>query len=297
MKFDVLAINANPLLNLVYPGEFKPHDINRIEATTMTAEGKGVNVARFLARHGYSVLLTGFAGGRSGDWLRDLIEAEGINDALVETAAPLRVGFMASGRADTHPTTVFPGGFPVTSVECRRLLDRVDALLGSVRLVIASGSVPDPAANHLYADLLALCAHHRVPCWLDAYGVAMSQALAGDAPPQLAKPNLQELAQSSLWERVEELHVTDGANPVEIASRTEGHWRVHPPIIRQVNPVGSGDCYVAGLAHGWLSGMAMEKRLSYAAAAGSVNALRQDVAAFAPVEVEPWLDQVRIERI
>jgi 1-phosphofructokinase family hexose kinase len=297
MAHDVLAINANPLLNLVYPGDFVPHQINRVATMAMTAEGKGVNVARFLARHGYRVVLTGFAGGRSGDWLRELIEKDGIADALVETAAPLRIGFMASGLEDTHPTTVFPGGFPVTHAECGALLDRVDSLLSSVRLVIASGSVPDPVANNLYADLLSLCARRGVPCWLDAYGASMSQALCGQVAPVLAKPNRQELEQSNLWERVEELHITDGASPVEVSSRAEGRWRVTPPVIRQVNPVGSGDCYVAGLAHGWLSGLSMEERLSYAASAGLVNALRQDVAAFPPGEVEPWLGRVKVERL
>jgi len=140
MNFEVLAVNANPLLNLVHAGEFTPGAVNRVAAMAVAAEGKGVNVARVLARHGHAVVLTGFAGGHSGAWLRELVRAEGVADAFVQTAATLRVGFMAGG-AEGHPTTVFPGGFPVTSAECAALLEQVEKLLGSVRLVIASGSV------------------------------------------------------------------------------------------------------------------------------------------------------------
>jgi fructose-1-phosphate kinase PfkB-like protein len=200
-----------------------------------------------------------------------------------------------AGSAEGHPTTVFPGGFPVTPAECAALLHQVDKRLDAVRLVIASGSVPDLAAEPLYADLLGLCARRGVPCWLDAYGPAMSRALESAFAPVLAAPNRQEWAQCRGWERVEELHVTDGPAAVEVISRGSGRWRVFPPAIRQVNPVGCGDCYLAGLAHGWLSGLPWEERLRYAVAAGTANALRQDVAMIGPVEVGPLLDRVRIE--
>ena len=294
--FDVLVVNANPLLNLVHAGGFTANAINRVPAMCMMAEGKGVNVARVLARHGHQVALTGFAGGYSGAWLRELIRAEGVEDAFVETAATLRVGFMASGLEDSHPTTVLPNGFMVSREECQTLLDRVESMLVSVRLVIASGSVPDPAANALYAGLLALCASHSVPCWLDAYGPAMSQALQSPFPPGLSTPNREEFAQCQQWGRVGELHVTDGERPIQVSSRQFGLWRVTPPAIQQVNPVGSGDCYLAGLAHGRLSGMPWEDRLRYAAGAGTANALRRDVAMIAPADVLAQAGRVRVER-
>jgi fructose-1-phosphate kinase PfkB-like protein len=242
------------------------------------------------------VALTGLAAGHIGAWLRDLITAEGVTDAFVESAAPLRVGFMASSGAADHPTTVLPDGFPVTAAECRTLLKRVDDLLGFTKLVIMSGSVPDPSANGLYVELLALCERRGVECWLDAYGPALTLALAGPVAPRVCKPNRQEFEHSAHWNRVQELHITDGGGTVEVDSRTEGRWRVFPPSIQQVNPIGSGDCYIGGLAHGWLSGFAMGDRLRYAASAGAANALRQDVAMISPAEIEPLLGEVTILR-
>lgn len=296
MEFDVLVVNPNPLLNLVHLGDFRPGALNRVPSLAVLAEGKGVNVARSLARLGHTVMLTGFAGGHSGAWLRDLIRAEGIRDECLETLAPIRVGFMAASRDVEHPTTIVPNGFPVTIEECRALLERVEELVPSVRLVIASGSVPDPVAEDLYASVLTLCDRRSVPCWVDAYGPAMSRALMAPVPPHLSKPNRQELERSRGWHRVDELHVTDGAGAVEVCSRQAGHWRVLPPVIRQVNPVGSGDCYVAGLAHGWLLGLSFEDRLRYAAGAGAANALRQEVAMIDMDEVRSLLDRVTVQR-
>jgi len=116
-------------------------------------------------------------------------------------------------------------------------------------------------------------------------------------PPALAKPNREELASGKHWDRVEELHITDGANPIEVNSREAGRWRVTPPVIRQVNPIGSGDCYMAALAHGWLRGFGLEDRLRYAASAGAANALKLDVAMVSPGEVEALLGQVGLERL
>jgi fructose-1-phosphate kinase PfkB-like protein len=245
----------------------------------------------------HAVVLTGFAGGRSGAWLRELIGAEGIRDAFVETEAPLRVGFMASSAAADHPTTLLPNGFPVTLSECETLLSRVAGLLASARLVIISGSVPHPAADALYLDLLALCDRWSVLCWLDAYGPAMRQALAGPVAPGLSKPNRQELGDGLRWDRVEELHITDGSGCIEVKSRHEGGWRVWPPPIRQINPIGSGDCYVGGLAHGWLLGLAIEDRLRYAASAGAANASQQEVAMITPHQVTPLLHQAVVKRV
>jgi len=299
MSLDVLAVNTNPLLNLVHSGDFSPFEVNRVPplAMSMAAEGKGVNVARFLARHGYRVALAGFAGGFSGAWLREMVRAEGVEDSFVETAAPLRVGFMAQGHKAGHPTTVLPSGFPVTLAECKALLLKIESLLGSVRLVIASGSVPDSLVNGFYVELLNLCERRHVPCWLDAYGPAMGLALAGPVAPVLAKPNRDELVSGKHWHRVAELHITDGENPIEITSQAEGRWQVVPPLIRQVNPIGSGDCYLAALAHGWLQRFNFEDRLRYAASAGSANALKLGVATVSPAEVQALLGQVRVERL
>lgn len=298
MSKEVLVLNTNPLLNLVHKGPIQIGVINRVPGFDMHAEGKGVNVARVLSRLGQSVTVTGFAGGHSGAWLRDLVKQEGIREAFVETTAPMRVGFMASPSEFAHPTTLLPSGFSVSSEECEELFLKVKSLLTpNVGLMIISGSVPDPDVAPLYPRLLDLAYQKGIPSWLDAHGIGLMQGLSSDAPPVLAKPNRDEFQESGNWKRVPEVHITDGENPIEIVLAGFPAYKVTPPPIQQVNPVGCGDCYLAGLAYGVMQGWELEKRIRFAVAAGTANAARQDVARISPPEILHHLDGVVLERL
>jgi tagatose 6-phosphate kinase len=74
--------------------------------------------------------------------------------------------------------------------------------------------------------------------------------------------------------------------------------RVVPPSIETRNPVGSGDCFVGGLAVGLKRGLAPTEMLRLATACGTANALTteigilrgEDVAALAPKVEVRWID-------
>ncbi len=289
----IITITANPLLNHVTDEPVGCGRVNRVARLQAVAEGKGINVARVLRSHGHAVLATGFAGGPSGAWLADLVEAAGISPDFVATAAALRVGLMAASDDPAHPTTVFADGFAVSPAESDALISTLGRHLAGADLVIAAGSVPCPAAVGLWARVAAACAAAQVPLWLDSYGPAMDAALAGPAPIAVAKPNREEHAAGQGWDRVAELHITDGPHGV-LVHTAAGSWRVSPPAIAQANPIGSGDAYLAALAHAWLAGQDLPQRLAYASAAGAANAARHDVCAISPEEIRALIDQVRV---
>lgn len=291
----VLIINANPLLNLVLPEAIRVGEINRVDHIDVHAEGKGVNVARVLARLGHAVTLTGFAGGHSGAWLREILAAEGLHEEMIETIAPLRTGFMVSPPRACHPSSVLPHGFSVSGGECEALLKKTTHILErGVSLMIVSGSVPDPVAAPLYPGLLAQAAAFGVPCWLDAHGEGLAAVLSGVHLPDLAKPNAQEFAEVEGWERIPEVHLTDGDQPAKIMMNGVWSFQLTPPALAQVNPIGCGDCYLAGLAHGFLLGWSPEDRFRFAAACGAANAKRPDVAHISPEEIEPYVEAVTL---
>jgi tagatose 6-phosphate kinase len=51
-------------------------------------------------------------------------------------------------------------------------------------------------------------------------------------------------------------------------------WRVTPPAVEAVSPIGSGDAFAAGLAAGWERGP--DEALRLACACGAANALTAD---------------------
>lgn len=289
----VLTITPNPLLDLLSPVAVRTGHIVRAPAFTPIAGGKGLNVARILVRLGHQATACGFVGGGTGGMLTSIVAADGVETAFTDTAARLRLGFQAPGPEGT--TSLLETGFTVTPAEVDRLIDTIAERAPSADLVVVGGSVPDPATcDGLLVAILTVCAAAGTPCWVDSYGPAMDRALASDQPPALAKPNAEEQARGGDWHRCGELHVSNGPAAVCVRRGTE-RWRVVPPQVDEANPVGSGDSYVAGLAHARLMGEPFARQLAWAAAAGAANAARSDVAEIGPEDIVPLLDQVTVE--
>jgi fructose-1-phosphate kinase PfkB-like protein len=291
----IVTLTANPLLDHLAEARIAPGRIARVEAFTPVAGGKGTNMGRVLARHGHRVIAAGFAGGESGRQFADLIAADGLEPALTPTAARTRIGFICLDQGDARGnTSVMEGGFAVTSEELGALVTQMRRLVIGADLCLVGGSVPDPSCAPLYRLVLEVCHQAGVPCWIDAYGPAMDQALAAAHPPELAKPNREEYgADGRPWLACRELHLSDGPREVHVR-HPQGRFRVAPPTLEECNPVGSGDCYLAALAHARLAGWPLAEQLRYAAAAGAANAARADVARIGPADIEPWRERVTI---
>ena len=62
-------------------------------------------------------------------------------------------------------------------------------------------------------------------------------------------------------------------------------YRAIPPQITPVNPIGSGDCLLAGLVDGWLSAFDPEPLVRHAIGCAVANAMVWDAGAIDPGEV------------
>lgn len=290
----VLTITANPLLDYLAEATVTSGKVHRVGRFTPVAGGKGLNVARVLARHGHRVLAGGFLGGSSGEQIAQLTIADGVEPRFTPIAASTRIGFMLTDPAGSGTTSVMEQGSDITAGEIAALISQVRAQLAEVDLVIISGGVPAPACNDLYRVLLDTCAQTNVPCWVDAYGPAMDAALAGAHPPALVKPNREEYGDDGRrWVVASEIHLSDGPHELHVYT-PQGRFRVVPPKVPEVNPIGCGDCYVAALAHARLTGTDLIGQLRYAAAAGAANAMRPDVARIGPADIARMVDLVRV---
>ena len=84
------------------------------------------------------------------------------------------------------------------------------------------------------------------------------------------KPNRDEYAKSTAWNRAAACHISDGLHAIEVRSHLPvgtQTWQIQPPAVTCVSALGCGDCYLAALAHATLSGWSDEEVLRYAAAA------------------------------
>lgn len=292
----IVIITPNPLLDCLHDGSITPGTVTRSDGLQLLAGGKGLNVGRVLVAHGHEVIAGGFAGGWTGDAFRRIVRDEGQHDDFIQCQARLRLGFLTRDCAGAGSTALLENGFAVSDDEQQLLLRRLQNRLDHVDLCIVSGSVPDAACTELFCGIAVHCREAGVPCWIDSYGPAMDTVLRSDCLPQLAKPNREEFSSSEHWQRLAECHITDGGAGISVRHGSD-RFDVTPPQVSCVNPIGSGDAYIAGLAHARLSGLDLQQQLRYASAAGAVNASRMSVADMSPQDIEALVEQVSVSSV
>ena len=144
---------------------------------------------------------------------------------------------------------------------------------------------------------------------VDAQGPALLETLR--AKPELVKPNRSELAatlgrelkdEAAVLATIRELCqcgaqrvvVTAGKDP-GLAFDGQHWWRVHPPRIDAVNPIGSGDAFAAGLVVSLLRGEDLGEACRWASAAGAANALTLLAGEVRREDVEQLAARSRVE--
>nr|PZN72465.1 MAG: 1-phosphofructokinase [Bacillota bacterium] len=318
MEPYVLTVALNASVDVAYtvPG-FAAGKINRAREVRRVAGGKTNNVARVLRRLGARVVATGFAGGSAGQFIVRDLERWGVVPDYVQVEGESRSCFTITDPETGAVTELREPGPEVTAEDVARFREHYARLLDGAALVVISGSVPPGVEPGIYRDLIARARPRGVRVLLDSSGAPLRLAL--EARPFLVKPNQAELAEwagEALRSEAEVLVaarrmreagaewvlVSRGADGALLVGPDEGGragaaWRAVPPAIRPVNPVGSGDSAVAGLAYGLLQGLGPEELVRLAVACGTANALTRGVAEVDPADVERLKKEIRVERI
>jgi tagatose 6-phosphate kinase len=309
----ILCVTLNPCLDktLTVPA-WRPGDLVRGTAVREVVGGKGNNVARALRCLARQPRPVTFFGGSVGSHCERLLRTDdGLDPLVVLTESATRVILTLRTEATSEQTAFFDPNPAVALEEAEALARCVERELafGATDALCLSGSSPAPATHGLYSDLIAMAHARSVPVFLDTYGPALAaiwgfwptviQLNRREAALHLRKPEASDRDVAALleeWSRrgVVCAVVTDGPNPVSILHRGT-RYRAVPPPITPVNPIGSGDCLLAGLVDGWLSGLEPEPLIRHAVACAVVNALVWDAGAIEITGVERWRDQVVVE--
>ena len=136
------------------------------------------------------------------------------------------------------------------------MTETILALLPEATALSLSGSLPPGVAASFYARL---CTASPAPVVLDAQREPLHLALA--AHPFLVKPNRQESvaalglpSDASALACAHALRTAGAQNALVSEGKAgavlltdEGAWRILPPQITPVNPIGSGDALMAGV--------------------------------------------------
>ena len=284
----ILCLGTTPTVQRTMMfGRVNVDAVNRAANVIESASGKSLNVARTLRTHGYEVLATGFLGGAGGQFIRADLDRAGIPHQFIQVAPGTRTCTTVIDRSTGTATELVEETKPVEPAAYIALLALVQVRLPDADMLILSGSLPPDAPQDFYARCTRLAVAVNVPVVLDARGEPLRRALG--ERPTVVKPNRHELVETvgfpidddtSLRRAITELVkegptwviITDGPGDV-VASDGQSFWRITPPCVKALNPIGSGDSFAAGVAMGLLKKMELPEACRLGAACGAANAL------------------------
>ena len=310
MEVTILCLGTTPAHQRVMVFErLLPGEVNRARQTLDGVAGKSVNVAKVLRTLGGRPCAVGLVGPQRGVLLRQVLEARGIDCDFVPVAAETRQCVTLIDEATGVVTELVEESRAVEPEAYERLVRLVQRRLAGCRAAIMSGTIATGGPVDLYARVVRLARDAGAMAVVDATGTALTEALK--AGPDLVKPNRAELAatvgraladESDAWSAIREVCergagqvvVTAGAKPTMAWDGKQG-WRLAPPSIKALNPIGSGDAFTAGLVLRLVRGDDLGEACRWGAATGAANALSLLAGEVEPSDVGRLAERVKVE--
>jgi 1-phosphofructokinase family hexose kinase len=277
----------------------------RATDSRIDAGGKGFNVSRMLRALGTPNVAVALAGGDTGRTLERMLRALSIDTEFIWLPGETRVNTSIVAPGDWIKAN--EAGPLVGAATLNELAMRVRALAGRGDTWVLAGSLPPGAPANLYATLMDQLHRAGVRCVVDTSGSALHMACM--ARPWLIKPNREELeslvggplpddALLPALRRVcdggpEGALLTLGKDGAILCQR-EGVWRVMSPAIQEINPVGAGDCFLAGFVWATASGHTPPEALRWAAACGAAAAMSPGTAVGNRAQIEALLPLAQV---
>ncbi|MFB6468475.1 hexose kinase [Cytobacillus sp. Hz8] len=287
----IVTVTMNPSVDISYKLEdFRLNDVNRVTNVIKTAGGKGLNVARVIHLLDSPVVATGILGGTLGSYIESQLDQDGIRHDFLKTNQESRncIAILHGG----NQTEILEAGPSFSSKEKEDYLFHFRKFLKGENIITISGSLPRGLDISIYVEMLKLAQEKKIPVLLDISGELLKRVLQfKEVRPYLIKPNIDELNQlfkqnagaddlemlktilsSNLFHGIEWVIVSLGSKGAFIKYRHE-FFQVKIPSVPVLNPVGSGDSVVAGLAVAIQGNKSREEIMKMAMTTGVLNAM------------------------
>jgi 1-phosphofructokinase family hexose kinase len=278
------TLGLSPSLDVVYVVDaVTPGAIHRPRSVVRLAGGKSLNVARALARLGRPVRAVAPLAGPLGDLVADLLDPTGVTLVRLTTTAPTRMCVTVADATASTLTEFYEVAPPADGSELDQVAEVLDDVAPGDWLAF-SGSVPPGTDLDRFVALLAAARARGVRLAVDTHGPVLP-LLLGLAAPDVLKVNRAEAAELVGRDPADLLELgaavraagagvlvlTDGAAGA-VGWDDHGGWRVTTDAAPGGYPVGSGDCFLAGLVAGLADDAPLPDALVTAASVGAANA-------------------------
>lgn len=308
----ISTITLNPSIDrTVYVNKLVCNDTNRISKIEIDAGGKGINCARMLKELGAQTTALALLGGETGDYIRFVLERDGVCLESVATGKPTRTNICIEDLSGAPPTTLNERGGPVDHKELVQLFEKAKDLGRGSSFVVVGGSIPLGVNPDVHRVLVQIGMAGGAKVVLDADGEAFEEGLK--AKPFMIKPNREE-AERLLGKRFESktdvaraaLELSKrGIELVIISLGKQGAMACYDgaicdaiaPEVQPHSTIGSGDSLIAGVIYGLEQGLSIEKSLALGCAAGAATALSDGTCIGNKADVDRLLGDVKVTRL
>lgn len=307
----ILVVNLNASVDKRYEmTDLEKGDVMRATHVENTPGGKGIHVANVATKLNEQCLVTGFLGGKTGEFIEEKLKEYNITQDFVKIQGETRE-CLAIITDDLVQTEILEPGPEVTEEEKYRLIEKYKELLKSCDMVVASGSMPRNISKDFYKTLIEIAHSYGKKFLLDTSGESLR--LGMEAKPFFIKPNKDEIESltgrkvqndKDVIREIKELQVK-GIELVVVSLGSKGAmagykgkiYKVTPPKVNALNPVGSGDSFVAGIAVAMKRGYSIEEVLRYASACGTANAMEKETGSVKREVVESLLKNINVTEL
>ena len=286
----IYTITTNPSIDYTMDTDLVLGKVNRPRTEVIYPGGKGINVSLALRQLGEETKALGFAAGRIGQTIRDMLD---------DLQCPHNLLDLGGGR-QSRINVKFKGN-PETAV------NGFGPLLAEEDMVVLSGwtkSIP------FYVSILRQVSAAGCLTVLDCTGEALWQCLS--CRPFLIKPNLAELgalfgvedlelmegvdlARQLQREGARNVLVTMGGGGAFLLTEEQELYSANACIGQVRNTVGAGDSLIAGFLTGWKRTGDYSEALRLGVAAGCATAFSDWLGTKS--ETMELLDQIQVQRV
>lgn len=307
----IITVTVNPAMDKVlYVGEFRLNETNRIQRDFNCVGGKGTHVSVNLSLLGIKSIATGIVRGPVGQEIVSALCSEHIDLQFIELEdGNSRINYVLIDD-DNNCTLLSASGRMLESVELDLLIRRYSTLVGEGDTVVISGDGSNQKRS--IQDKLIDIAHERkAKICLDTSGQSLVNGVR--SAPFLIKPNLAELrflcgkelvSQADTITAIKKL-ADCGIQNIVVSCGSEGslvyatgcYYKVTAPQVPAKNTVGCGDALLAGVLAGFEQHLDMEANLKQATAVAAAAAMNETTVGFDAALISQLVDLVKVESI
>ena len=300
------AIDKSTVVNSIVPDK-------KLRCTEPKYEpgGGGVNVSRAIKKLGGNSTAVYMAGGYSGKYFHDLLNAEGIDSHVVETEGQTRENLIVLNESTNLQYRFTMPAPEIKENEWQECLGIIERSSG-VEYIVASGSLPNGVPEDFFGRLSAIA--KRMNAKLIADTSAEHLRYAVNEGLFMIKPNLGELSDlqgaaelqgEDVLKAAKDIISKGGCEVMVISMGAAGAILVTKdvvinspsPFVKRRSTVGAGDSMVAGMVLAFSRGLSLREVLQYGIAAGTAATMNMGTQLCQKGDVEKLFDCLKTEGI